>query len=71
MEPLLTSVVRRALTVTIFDDIDLPNDLPLLVSPDEWSDAACQDVSLDEVRRRLSGIQGPFSQTIVDERRDR
>jgi len=29
------------------------------------------DVSLDEVRRRLSGIQGPFSQTIVDERRDR
>jgi hypothetical protein len=70
LEPLVLREHQRV-TVTIFDDIDLPKDHPLLVSPDQWADAAREDVSLEEVRRRLSGIQGSFSQAIIDERRDR
>jgi hypothetical protein len=70
-KPVQSLLRPQRVTSAVFDYIDLPNDHPLLASPEEWSDAACQDVSLDEVRRRLSGIQGSFSQTIVDERRDR
>ena len=72
MHPLEPLVLRehQRVTVTVFDDIDLPVDHPLLVSADQWADAAREDVSLDEVRRRLSGIQGSLSQTIIDERRD-
>jgi hypothetical protein len=70
LEPLLLQE-RQRVTVTVFDDIDLPKDHPLLVAPDEWADAAREDIALDEVRRRLSSIQGFFSQTIIDERRDR
>ena len=70
LEPLLLQEHQRV-TVTVFDDIDLPKDHPLLVSPDEWADAAREEIGLDEVRRRLSSIQGSFSQTIIDERRDR
>jgi hypothetical protein len=70
LEPLLLQE-RQRVTVTVFDDVDLPKDHPLLVSPDQWAEAACEDVALDEVRRRLSSIQGSFSQTIIDERQDR
>ena len=70
LEPLVLRE-RQRVTVTVFDDLDLPNDHPLLVSSDEWADAAREDIGLDEVRRRLSVIQGSFSQAIIDERRDR
>ena len=70
LEPLLLEE-RQRVTVTVFDDLDLPQDHPLLVSPDEWADAAREDIPLDEVRRRLSSIHGSLSQTIIDERRDR
>jgi predicted DNA-binding antitoxin AbrB/MazE fold protein len=70
LEPLVLREHQRV-TVTIFDDIELPQDHPMLVSSDEWADAAREDVSLDEVRSRLSGIRGSFSQAIVEERRDR
>ena len=73
LHPLEPQVLQehQRVTVTVFGDIDLPKDHPLLVSPDQWADAAREDVSPDEVRRRLSGIQGSFSQAIIDERRDR
>jgi len=70
LEPLLLRE-RQRVTVTVFDDVDLPKAHPILVSPDEWADAAREDVALDEVRRRLSNIRGSFSQTIIDERQDR
>ena len=70
VEPLILREHQRV-TVTVFDDIDLPQDHPILVSPGQWAEAAREDVSLEEVRRRLSGIQGSLSQAIVDERRDR
>jgi hypothetical protein len=62
---------RQRVTVTVCDDADLPPDHPLLVSPDEWADAAREDISLDEVRQRLSGIRGSLSQAIIDARQDR
>jgi hypothetical protein len=70
VEPLILREHQRV-TVTVFDDIDLPQDHPILVSPGQWAEAAREDVSLEEVRRRLSGIRGSLSQAIVDERRDR
>lgn len=70
LEPLVLRD-RQRVTVTIFDDVDLPKDHPLLVSADEWADAVREEIALDEVRRRLSGIQGSLSQAIIDERRDR
>jgi hypothetical protein len=70
LEPLVLREHQRV-TVTVFDGIDIPQDHPLLGSPDQWTGAALEDVPLDEVRRRLSGIRGSFSQAIVDERRDR
>ena len=62
---------RQRVTVTVFDDVELPEDHPLLVSPGEWADAAREDISLDEVRRRLSAIQGSLAQAVRDERQDR
>jgi hypothetical protein len=70
LEPLLLQE-RQRVTVTVFDHVDLPTDHPLLFSPDEWADAAREDIPLVEVRRRLSSIQESFSQAIVDERQDR
>jgi predicted DNA-binding antitoxin AbrB/MazE fold protein len=70
LEPLLLRE-RQRVTVTVFDDIDLPSGHSFLVSPDECADAAGEDIALEEVRHRLSGIQGSLAQVIVDERRDR
>ena len=62
---------RQEVTVTISDEGNIPRDHPLLASPDEWADAAGDDISLDEVRRALSTVRGSLSETIIDERRDR
>jgi hypothetical protein len=62
---------RQQVTVTISDAINLSPSHPLLVSPDEWSDAAQGDVGLDEVRRALSTIPGSLSQAVLEERRER
>jgi predicted DNA-binding antitoxin AbrB/MazE fold protein len=61
---------RQRVTVTISDATDTPSH-PLLVSPEEWSDAAHDDISLDEVRRALSTIDGSLSDAVLKERRER
>jgi predicted DNA-binding antitoxin AbrB/MazE fold protein len=70
LEPLLLAE-RQKVIVTISDAIDAPPDHPLLVSSEEWSDAAQDDIGLDEVRRALSTIHGSLSQAVIEERRDR
>jgi predicted DNA-binding antitoxin AbrB/MazE fold protein len=70
VEPLVLREHQRV-TVTVFYDIDLPENHPVLVSPEEWADAARDDIALEEVRRRLSGIRGSFSEAIIAERQDR
>jgi Protein of unknown function DUF104 len=62
---------HQQVTVTISDGGNVPRDHPLLASPDEWADAAADDITLDEVRRALSTISGSLSATVIDERRDR
>jgi hypothetical protein len=70
LEPLLLGE-RQQVTVTISDAIELAPSHPLLVSPDEWSSAAHDDIGLDEVRRALSTIHGSLSEAVLDERRER
>jgi hypothetical protein len=47
------------------------NPSSLLVSCEEWSDAALDDIGLDEVRRALSTIHGSLSGAVLEERRER
>jgi hypothetical protein len=70
LEPLLLRE-RQRVTVTVTEDVELPENHPLLVLPGEWADAAREEIALDEVRRRLSSIQGSFSEAIVEQRQDR
>jgi predicted DNA-binding antitoxin AbrB/MazE fold protein len=70
LEPLLLAE-RQQVTVTISDTIDASQNHPLLVSPDEWSHAAQDDISLDEVRRALASIHGSLSEAVLEERRER
>ena len=72
LEP-LTLEERQQVTVTISDQIansTAPGDA-LLVSPEEWAEAANDDISLDEVRRALSTIRGSLSEAVLEERRER
>jgi hypothetical protein len=70
LEPLLLGE-RQQVTVTISDRSDGPRNHPLLVSPEEWSGAAHDDIGLDEVRRALSTIHGSLSEAVLEERRER
>ena len=72
MEPLALEE-RQQVTVTISDAIANPTDRghPLLVSREEWAEAANDDIGLDEVRRALSTIRGSLSEAVLEERRER
>jgi len=70
LEPLLLKE-RQQVTVTISERIHVPLNHPLLVSPDEWSDAAQDDISIEEVRRALATIPGSLSESVIEERRER
>lgn len=70
LEPLgLTE--SQHVTVTVFDEADIARDHPLLVSPEEWTEAAADDVPLEDVRRALASLRSSLSQTIIEERRER
>jgi predicted DNA-binding antitoxin AbrB/MazE fold protein len=62
---------RQEVTVTISDQGNIPRGHPLLASPEEWADAARDDISLDEVQRGLATIRGSLSEAVIEERRDR
>ena len=66
LEPLLLEE-RQQVTITVSD---APGD-PLLVSSEEWAQAAKDDIGLDEVRRALSTMRGSLSDAILQERRER
>jgi predicted DNA-binding antitoxin AbrB/MazE fold protein len=56
---------QQQVTVTI---TDAP---PLLASPEEWAEAAHDDIGLDEVRRALSTVRGSLSEAVLEARRER
>ena len=62
---------HQQVTLTISDGIDVSPNHPMLVSPDEWSHAAQDDISIDEVRKALATIHGSLSQAVLEERRER
>jgi len=70
LEPLLLGEGQQV-TLTISDRIDASAHHPLLVSPDEWSHAAHDDIGLEEVRQALASIHGSLSDAVLEERRER
>jgi predicted DNA-binding antitoxin AbrB/MazE fold protein len=70
LEPLALAE-RQEVVITISDAHSAALDHPLLSSPEEWQDAAEDEVSLEEVRAALSTIRGSLSEAILEERRDR
>ncbi|HKD07672.1 MAG TPA: antitoxin family protein [Bryobacteraceae bacterium] len=61
---------RQEVTVTVrvSHEGNIRRDHPLLVSADEWANAATDEISLEEVRRALSRISGSLSKAIIRER---
>jgi len=70
LEPLLLAE-RQQVTVTVSDTTANSPNNPLLLSSEEWSDAAQDDIDLDEVRRALSTIRGSLSEAVIEESRER
>ena len=46
-------------------------DLAGYFTPEEWAEAAHDDISLDEVRRALSTISGSLSEAVIALRQER
>ncbi len=62
---------RQQVTVTITDPMTAGQDLAGYFTPEEWAEAAHDDVSLDEVRRALSTISGSLSEAVIASRQER
>ena len=62
---------KQQVTVTITDPITVSQDAAGYFTPEEWAEAARDDVSLDEVRRALSTITGSLSDAVVALRQER
>lgn len=62
---------KQQVTVTISDLTTVGQDVKGYFSPEEWLEAAHDDVSLDEVRRALSTISGSLSDAVVALRQER
>ncbi len=59
------------MTVTISDSTPIGQDLAGYFSPEEWAEAAHDDISLDDVKRALSTISGSLSDTVIALRQER
>ena len=70
LEPLPLEETQQV-TVTITDPATVGQDVAGYFSPEEWAEAAHDDVSLDEVRRALSTITGSLSDAVVALRQER
>jgi predicted DNA-binding antitoxin AbrB/MazE fold protein len=62
---------KQQVTVTITDPTTVGQDVKGYFSPEEWEEAAHDDVSLDEVRRALSTISGSLSDAVIALRQER
>jgi hypothetical protein len=61
----------QQVTVTITGPATVGQDVTGYFSPEEWAEAAHDDVSLDEVRRALSTISGSLSHAVIALRQER
>ena len=62
---------RQQVTVTITDPTTVGHDLAGYFTPEEWAEAAHDDVTLDEVRCALSTISGSLSEAVIALRQER
>jgi predicted DNA-binding antitoxin AbrB/MazE fold protein len=62
---------KQQVTVTITDPTTVGQDVAGYFSPEEWAEAAHDDISLDEVRRALSTISGSLSDAVIALRQER
>ena len=70
LEPLPLEELQQV-TVTVTDSPVIDDDLAGYFTPEEWAEAAHDDVSLNEVRRALSTISGSLSEAVIDSRQER
>ena len=73
LQPLETVPLEdeQQVTVTITDPATVGQDVAGYFSPEEWAEAAHDDISLDEVRRALSTISGSLSDAVIALRQER
>ena len=62
---------RQQVTVTITDKTTAGQDVAGYFTPEEWAEAAHDDITLDEVRRALSTISGSLSEAVIALRQER
>jgi predicted DNA-binding antitoxin AbrB/MazE fold protein len=62
---------KQQVTVTITDPATMGQDVAGYFSPEEWAEAAHDNISLDEVRRALSTISGSLSDAVIALRQER
>jgi predicted DNA-binding antitoxin AbrB/MazE fold protein len=62
---------RQQVTVTITDTTTAGQDVAGYFTPEEWAEAAHDDITLDEVRRALSTISGSLSEAVIALRQER
>ena len=62
---------RQQVTVTESDLTTVSQHLAGYFTPEEWAEAAHDDISLDEVRRALSTISGSLSEAVIALRQER
>ena len=61
----------QQVTVTITDPTTVGQDVAGYFTPEEWAEAARDDITLDEVRRALSTISGSLSGAVIALRQER
>jgi len=57
--------------VTITDPTTTGQDIAGYFTPEEWAEAAHDDVTIEEVRRALSTISGSLSEAVIALRQER
>jgi len=73
LQPLEAITLERRLqvAVTISDPNTVGQDVAGYFTPEEWAEAAHDDVTLDEVRCALSTISGSLSEAVIALRQER
>jgi predicted DNA-binding antitoxin AbrB/MazE fold protein len=62
---------RQQVTVTISDTAAVGQDVKGYFTPEEWSKAEDDDISLEQVRQALSTISGTLSEAVIALREER
>ena len=68
---LLSLPNHARLILTIVDESAIGSDPSVYFSPEEWERAKNDTVTLEEVRRALSSIEGSLSDAVIESREER